>query len=129
MARVRGAGALEGSGQRQRERRLSFVNELRRRARHVIFPALGVAAVVYFAWHGVSGDRGLLALRTLEQEVAVAHADLDRVRDEREQLERRVRLLYPQSLDPDMLDESARRLLNYGLPDEVVILDPPRARR
>lgn len=108
---------------------MSFVNELRRRARHVIFPALGVAAVVYFAWHGVSGDRGVLALRTLEQEVAVARAELDRVRGEREQLERRVRLLYPQSLDPDMLDESARRLLNYGLPDEVVILDPPRTKR
>ena len=61
--------------------------------------------------------------------MAAARADFDRVRGERESLERRVRLLYPQSLDPDMLDKSARRLLNYGLPDEVVILDPPPAKR
>ena len=108
---------------------MSIANELRRRARHVVFPALGVAAVIYFAWHGVSGDRGILALRTLEQEAVIARAELDRVRGEREQVERRVRLLYPQSLDPDMLDESARRLLNYGLPDEVVILDPPPVKR
>ena len=96
---------------------MSLISELRIRARYVLFPAAGLAAVAYFAWH------------KLEREVEVARTDLDRVRGERETLERRVRLLYPQSLDPDMLDESARRLLNYGLPDEVVILDPPPAKR
>ena len=108
---------------------MSLISELRIRARHVLFPAAGVAAVVYFVWHGINGDRGVLAWHRLEREVEVARSELDRVRGERETLERRARLLYPQSLDPDMLDESARRLLNYGLPDEVVILDPPPAKR
>jgi cell division protein FtsB len=112
---------------------MSLVHELRIRTRNVVLPTLAVvaaiAAVLYFAWHGVNGDRGVLALRTLEREVAVARTELDRVRGQREALERRVHLLYPQSLDPDMLDESARRLLNYGLPDEIVILDPPPAKR
>ena len=102
---------------------MSLMSELRIRARHVLLPAFGVAAVFYFAYHGVNGDRGLLAWRAMQQQVADARADLAGVRSEREILERRVKLLYPESLDPDMLDESSRRLLNYGLPQEQVILN------
>jgi len=83
---------------------MSLLSELRIRARHVLFPAFGIAAVLYFAYHGVNGDRGLLAWRDLEQQVKLAQADLDQARGEREALERRVKLLYPQNLDPDMLD-------------------------
>lgn len=106
---------------------MSLLNELRLRARHVLFPAFAVTAVIYFAHHGINGDRGLLAWREIEQEVAAERATFERVQAERAALERRVKLLYPEGLDPDMLDEQARRLLNYGLPDEVVILyDPVR---
>jgi cell division protein FtsB len=107
---------------------MRLLSELRIRARQVLFPAFGVSAVFYFAYHGINGDRGLLAWRSMQQEVAIARAELDRARGEREALEQRVELLYPESLDPDMLDESARRLLNYGLPDEVVILSDPARR-
>ncbi|MBK8175901.1 MAG: septum formation initiator family protein [Rhodospirillales bacterium] len=107
-----------------------MLGELRIRARHVLFPAFGVAAVLYFAYHGINGDRGVLALRAKQQEVAAARAEYDAIKEEREALERRAKLLNPGSLDPDMLDEEARRLLNYGLPDETVIIDdgrlPPR---
>jgi cell division protein FtsB len=102
---------------------MTLISELRIRARHVLLPAFGVAAVLYFAYHGLNGDRGLLAWRTVEHEVEVARAEFDRVKTEREAIEHRVRLLYPESLDPDMLDEYARRFLNYGLPGEVVIMD------
>ena len=108
---------------------MSLLHELRIRARHVLLPAFGVSAVVYFAYHGVNGDRGLLAWRTLERQAASARAELGRTRGEREALERRVQLLYAESLDPDMLDESARRLLNYGRPEEIVILYEETARR
>jgi cell division protein FtsB len=99
-----------------------LLDELRIRARYVLFPAFGACAVLYFAYHGITGDRGLLAWRKLEKEVQSTQAELGRARSEREALERRVKLLYPESLDPDMLDESARRLLNYGHPEEIVIL-------
>ena len=57
---------------------MSLMSELRIRARHVLLPAFGVAAVFYFAYHGVNGDRGLLAWRAMQQQVADARADLDR---------------------------------------------------
>jgi len=104
---------------------MSLLSELRLRARHVLFPAFAVTAVIYFAWHGINGDRGLLAWRAMEQEVAVERLALEHARADRLALEQRVKLLYPESLDPDMLDEQARGLLNYGLPSEVVILDEP----
>ena len=45
----------------------------------------------------------------------------------RRTLERRVRLLNPAGLDPDMLDERARLMLNFGLADEIVIFAHPPA--
>ena len=44
--------------------------------------------------------------------------------DERNRLANRVRLLHPDHLDLDMLDEQARRLLNLGGKDEVLLLMP-----
>lgn len=101
---------------------MSLLRELRSRARYALLPAFAVAAVFYVIYHGVNGDRGLRAWRTMAKEVESTRAELDRIRGEREVLERRVKLLYPGSLDPDMLDESARRFLNYGRAEEMVIM-------
>jgi cell division protein FtsB len=101
---------------------MSLLSEFRSRARHVIGPIVGIAAVGYFAFHAVNGDRGLLALRKLRIEVVKVRKLARDIALERRTLENRVRLLEPRSLDPDMLEERARIMLNYGYPDEVVIL-------
>jgi cell division protein FtsB len=96
--------------------------ELRKRARHVVGPILGSALVVYIVYNTVQGDRGLIAYWQLTKQVEQARtlrADLDQ---QRERLENRVTLMYPQSLDPDMLDERARFMLGYSRPDEYVII-------
>jgi cell division protein FtsB len=108
---------------------MSLLSELRVRARHVLLPAFGVSAVLYFAYHGINGDRGLVAWRELEKKVERARAELDGTRGKREALEQRVKLLYSENLDPDMLDEWARRLLNYSRPGEIVILLDEAPRR
>lgn len=94
--------------------------EIRRRARHAIGPFLGAAAVVYFGFHAVQGDRGLIAWWNLNQEIAKAEAVAQRVAAEKSELENRVRLLRPDSLDPDLLEERAR-LLNLGRPNEKIV--------
>lgn len=100
---------------------MAFITEFRARARHVVGPAIGICVVSYFIYHVIHGDRGLIAWRSLGQRVAIATVELSKIRDERKILEHRVELLRPESLDPDMLDEWSRRILNYGHRDETVL--------
>ncbi len=105
---------------------MGLIQEMRNRARFVVGPVLGVCAVGYFAYHAVHGDRGLIAWWNIKERVAAADDALVQSRAEREKLEKRVRLLNPESLDPDMLEERARVMLNYGYADELVILEKKR---
>lgn len=100
---------------------LSRSVELRKRMPHAVIVLVGICVIGYFVYHVIHGDRGLVAWRVLDQDVAEARSDLATVRDERIALERRVRLLRIESLDLDMVDEWARRILNYGDSDEFVI--------
>ena len=104
---------------------MAIFDEIKRRARDVIGPVLGFCVVGYFAYHSVEGDRGLTAYVRLTEQLREARVQLGDVQDEREALERRVRLLRPDSLDPDLLDERVRQILNYSRPDEVVIFTTP----
>jgi cell division protein FtsB len=88
----------------------------------VVGPVLGLCAAGYFAYHVMHGERGLIAWIELQRKVEAVEASLARVAAERRTLENRVQLLHPQSLDPDMLEERARVMLNYGHPDDIVIL-------
>lgn len=94
--------------------------------RQVVGPLIGAAVVGYFAYHTVEGERGLMALTQLQSRVSEAEKTLGTVRAERMALERRARLLRPDNLDPDMLDEQGRRVLDVTGPDDLVILTPPR---
>ena len=105
---------------------MGLISEIRARARFVVGPVLGICAVGYFAYHVVHGDRGLIAWWNIKQRVATAKEAMTQTRDEREALEKRVRLLNPGSLDPDMLEEQARLMLNYGYKDDIVILQEKR---
>lgn len=100
---------------------MAFVAECRARARHVLGPVIGICVVSYFVYHVIHGDRGLIAWRSLDQRVTLAEIELSQVRVERETMEHRVGLLRPESLDPDMLDEWSRRILNFGHRDETVV--------
>jgi cell division protein FtsB len=96
--------------------------ELRLRARYIIGPVLGVLAVGYFAFHAIRGERGIIALRQLSLQVELAQLECSKLKSQRKELEHRVSLLHPDSLDPDMLDERARVMLNYGHKDDIVII-------
>ncbi len=101
---------------------MGLFSELRLRARHIVGPVLGICAIGYFAFHAIRGERGLLSLRSLSQRVELAHLEYDIVKSRRMEMEKKVQLLHPDSLDPDMLDERARVMLNYGLEDEIIII-------
>ncbi len=96
-------------------------HDIRTRARRAMPPALGALLAVYFSYHLVQGERGLIAYLQLKAQVAASQAQLDVLQAEKSKLAHRVRLLRPDSLDPDLLDEQARRMLGFAHPDELVI--------
>ena len=106
---------------------MAIWRELKRRANDAVVPAIGLCVVGYFAYHAVEGDRGLTALVRLTDQVQIAKATAEELAVEREALERRVRLLRPGSLDPDLLEERARLILNLSRPGEIIIFDPEAA--
>ena len=82
-----------------------------------------IAALVigYFGVNAYSGNRGLRAKQDLDQQIAELTAELDALKTERTSWERRIVLLKPESIDPDILDERARILLNYADPRELTL--------
>jgi cell division protein FtsB len=76
----------------------------------------------YFGVNAYSGNHGLKAKEDLDQQIATLSADLDHLKRERAQWERRVALLRAGKLDPDMLDEQARALLDYVAPNDLTLM-------
>lgn len=97
------------------------------RAKQILWSALGALIVGYFLYHTIQGERGWFAMLRMQHEVTTAETTLAKLQKDREELEHRTRLLKSNSLDPDLLDEKSRELLNYSKPNEIVILTPPSA--
>jgi cell division protein FtsB len=97
---------------------------IRRAVQRIVGPLIGCLAVAYFTYHLVNGERSLLAWRHMDVEIAEAEGRLAQLQGERATLERRASLLRPDHLDPDMLEERARAILNFARPDEIVVLAP-----
>lgn len=88
---------------------------------------LGAALIVgYFAFHAYYGNYGLIAKRAFEEEIAGLSRDLEVLKSERTDWEHRVGLLKPDRLDPDLLEELARRDLGYAHPKDIVLIVPER---
>jgi len=104
---------------------MGIVRELKVRAGQIAGPVIGMTVVVYFAYHAVQGDRGLLALGKLRGEVNALQAQVLDVRNERFELQNKVHMLRPETLDPDLLEERARVLLGFGKPDEWIVIIHP----
>jgi cell division protein FtsB len=85
-------------------------------------PLLLMALVFYFVFHALNGERGIYALLKEQRKLDVLQAQLADATAQRKAMELRVRGLSSASIDPDMLDEQARRELGYTGPGEQVIL-------
>ena len=76
--------------------------------------------LLYFTFHSIYGNRGVVAYFKLQAELESTHTKLDMLRAERLEIENRAKLLRPESLDIDMLDEKARNILGVIAPNEEV---------
>jgi cell division protein FtsB len=101
--------------------------ELLRTSRRALLPAIIALAALYFGLYAVFGPKGFYVLVAQEKTHALAAAELAMLEEEQAALERRVRLLNGTAIDPDLLEEEARRVLNRAHPDDVIVLMPPPA--
>ena len=88
----------------------------------LIVPTISAAFLAYFGFHAYHGEFGIWSKVRFEARMAELRSDLDRVKSERQELERRVQLLHDGTLEKDMLDEQARRALNLSHADEITIM-------
>jgi cell division protein FtsB len=79
----------------------------------------------YFAVNAYTGAHGLIAKQDLDQEIGQLTAQLDAARAQRALWQRRVSLLKSDNIDPDLLDERARALLDYADPRDLVLMLRP----
>ena len=103
---------------------MTAVRDLGRRLQRMIGPVLGCLLIGYFVYHSVQGDHGALAWMKLNLRIVAVDDEVSLLHAQRAALERRVRLLRPDSLDPDMIEEQGRRLLNFSHRDDVHIVHP-----
>lgn len=91
-----------------------------------VFLAVCCAFLAYFSYHTINGDNGVKAREVLEKRISQLNLDLSYLKEQKRILDRNVSLLRPEQIDPDMLDEEVRRLLNFARPDEIIVMDLPR---
>jgi cell division protein FtsB len=85
----------------------------------VILACLGLLSS--FAWYAYKGPRGYDYRASLERKIEELAQDNTKLAAEKESLERKVRLMRPEHVDRDMLEELARTELNMALPNELIV--------
>lgn len=77
--------------------------------------------VVFFGFHTIAGERGLLARADIDREIQAARETLALLNKQNHFLEHRIRLLRSGAIDADMLAETARAGVGMYSEDDVII--------
>jgi cell division protein FtsB len=99
---------------------------IRNRLRALAPPVIFLAITYYFGWNAVHGKSGLEAQHVQQQQLTDAIARNQAVTAERAAWQTKIADLNGQSIQPDMLDEQARQVLNLANPQDMVIDLAPR---
>jgi cell division protein FtsB len=99
---------------------------VRKRLRSIL-AALGLYAgaallIGYFGVNAYTGARGLKAKEDLAQQMSALTTELAGLKLERQRWEHRVSLLRADAIDPDLLDERARAVLDYVDPRDLILM-------
>ncbi len=83
---------------------------------------IGLALCFYFSYHLLQGQRSVLRLASLENETITLSSLSDNLTSEMLSLERRVKMMRPESLNRDLLEEQARLVLGVKYADEIIVV-------
>ncbi len=80
-----------------------------------------LALLGYISWHIYIGPRGMTYRDNLASEFLALEQQRDIIIKERVALDKRARLLRPESIDPDLVEELARRDLAMARKYDLII--------
>jgi cell division protein FtsB len=100
---------------------MRLFSSLQARLQAAILPVVVIAVLGYLGYHVLQGPNSLKAYAGYAAELEQLEVQARQIKLQRVQLENQVRLLQPNAVDPDLLDELARKKLNYISPDELVL--------
>ncbi len=90
--------------------------------KYELLVSLGSMAMLgYLVWHGFYGTRGYPYRDKLALQLDVLKVESGGIMKQRQAIEARVKLLRPESIDPDYLDELARRDLFLVKATDVIV--------
>lgn len=99
---------------------------IRRRLRRFLIPlalySVSAAVAAYFVHHAHSGARGIEAQQKYGAQVAELDKELEGLKTERLNWERRIALLRNDQIDRDLLEERARVMLGRVHHNDLVII-------
>lgn len=95
--------------------------DIQQKIRVIFWPFIGITILFYFLFHTLHGERGLMTWLALNQQIKESKIELSRVSSERSKLSNKINYLRLTSLDPDLLEERIRQVLNYGHENDVYI--------
>ncbi len=81
--------------------------------------------IFFFAFHALTGERGILMSHQRDEVLAERQRELERLETERASLEARAHYLRDESLSADLLEERAHVLLGFVDPRDYVIRETP----
>ncbi|MDE1906808.1 MAG: septum formation initiator family protein [Rhodospirillales bacterium] len=98
-----------------------MLRAIKYRLRGLVGPALFLALTYYFGWNAVHGKSGLEAQAAQRAQLQAAQSQAGAVHNTLLMWQTKVAALSGQSIQPDMLDEEARDVLNLANPNDLVI--------
>jgi cell division protein FtsB len=86
-----------------------------------VFVVVVVALMAHLTFVALQGEHGLFSLLRVEAQEARLREELTALQGDRVAIANKTRRLSVESLDPDLLDEQARKVLGLGRPDEIIL--------
>ena len=102
---------------------MNFGLDISYKLKHHCLFFISAFLIFYFVFNIFCGERNIYRYVSLKREIAQRQAIAKEYALQKEKLQRKVSYLSDFSLDPDLLDERARAVLNMAADDEFVILE------
>lgn len=86
---------------------------------------IALSLCIYFAYHIIYGERSITKLAHLSGQIETMSKINDNISLKKQNLESRVAMMRPGSINKDLLEERARVVLGYKSDNEMIVIQHP----